>query len=70
LIFFVKLKPCGQITEIVEEDYGRVVVVNGTYDFDLIEDGEKIVVPSKFTFVLERVGINWKIQSHHSSKQP
>ena len=70
--FFVKLKPCGKITEIVVEDYGsgRFAVANGTYDFDLIEDGEKVVAPARFTFVLERVGINWKIQSHHSSKQP
>ena len=68
--FFVKLKPCGEITEIVEEDYGRVVVANGTYDFDLIEDGGKVVAPARFTFVLERAGTKWMIQSHHSSKQP
>jgi len=69
-VFFVKLKPCGQITEIVEEDYGRVAVANGTYDFDLIEDGGKVVAPARFTFVLERVGTEWMIQSHHSSKEP
>ena len=68
--FFVKLKPCGKITKVVEEDYRRIAVTNGTYNFDLIEDGEKVVAPARFTFVLERVGINWKIQSHHSSKQP
>ena len=68
--FFVKLKPCGQITEIVEEDYGRVVVANGTYDFDLVENGEQVVAPARFTFVLERVGTKWMIQSHHSSKEP
>ena len=68
--FFVKLKPCGQITEIVEEDYGRVVVANGTYDFDLVENGEQVVAPARFTFLLERVGAKWMIQSHHSSKQP
>ena len=67
--FFVKLKPCGQITEIVEEDYGRVVVANGTYDFDLVENGEQVVAPARFTFVLERAGAKWMIQSHHSSKQ-
>ena len=70
--FFVKLKPCGEITEIVEEafGYGRMAVANGTYDFDLVENGGKTVASARFTFVLERVGINWKIQSHHSSKQP
>ena len=70
--FFVKLKPCGKITEIVVEDYGsgRFAVANGTYDFDLIEDGGKVVAPARFTFVLERTGAKWMIQSHHSSKQP
>ncbi len=68
--FFVKLKPCGKITEIVEEDYGRVVVANGMYDFNLVENGGKTVAPARFTFVLERTGTKWMIHSHHSSKQP
>ena len=70
--FFVKLKPCGKITELVEEDYenGRFCVVNGTYDFNLIENDEQVVAPARFTFVLERIGTKWVIQSHHSSKQP
>ena len=68
--FFVKLKPCGKITEFVEEDYGRVCVVNGTYDFNLTENGKSVVAPARFTFVLEKAGMKWIIQSHHSSKQP
>ena len=70
--FFIKLKPCGKITEIVVEAYdsGRFAVANGTYDFNLTENGEQTTAPARFTFVLERAGINWKIQSHHSSKQP
>ena len=70
--FFVNLKPCGKITEIVEEDfgYGRMAVANGAYDFDLVANGKKTAAPARFTFVLERVGTEWMIQSHHSSKQP
>ena len=70
--FFVKLKPCGKITELVEEDYehGRFWIVNGTYDFNLTENDEQVVAPARFTFVLERIGTKWMIQSHHSSKQP
>ena len=69
--FFVNLKPCGKITSIVEEDFGhrRVAVANGTYDFELTENGEKTITPARFTFVLERAGTKWKIHSHHSSKQ-
>jgi hypothetical protein len=70
--FFVKLQPCGKITSFEEEDFGhrRMGVANGTYDFDLTENGEKIVAPARFTFVLERLGTKWKIHSHHSSKLP
>ena len=70
--FFVKLQPCGKITSIEEEDFGhrRMGVANGTYDFDLTENGEKTVAPARFTFVLERLGTKWKIHSHHSSKLP
>ena len=68
--FFVKLKPCGKITELVEEDYGRICVVNGTYDFNLTENNKSVVTPVRFTFVLERAEMKWIIQSHHSSKQP
>jgi uncharacterized protein (TIGR02246 family) len=70
--FFVKLKPSGKITELVEDDYGqgRFCVVNGTYDFTLTENDKQVVAPARFTFVLERIGTKWMIQSHHSSKQP
>ena len=70
--FFVKLQPCGKITTIEEEDFGhrRMGVANGTYDFDLTENGEKTMAPARFTFVLERAGTKWKIHSHHSSKLP
>ena len=70
--FFVKLQPCGKITSIVEEDFGhrRMGVANGTYDFELSENGEKTLTSARFTFVLERAGTKWKIHSHHSSKLP
>tara|TARA_B100000586_G_scaffold245706_1_gene201391 strand:+ start:114 stop:485 length:372 start_codon:yes stop_codon:yes gene_type:complete len=70
--FFVKLQPCGKLTSMVEEDFGHrlMAVANGTYDFELTENGEKTVVPARFTFLLERTGTKWKIHSHHSSKQP
>ena len=69
--FFVKLQPCGKITSIVEEDFGHrcMGVANGTYDFELSENGEKTLTSARFTFVLERAGTKWKIHSHHSSKQ-
>ena len=70
--YFLKFKPCGRITKIVEDNLGerRMAIANGTYDFDLIENGEQTTAPARFTFVLDREGAKWKIHSHHSSKQP
>ena len=47
-----------------------MAIANGTYDFDLTENGEQKTAPARFTFVLDRVGTKWKIHSHHSSKKP
>ena len=70
--YFLQFKPCGRITKIVEDDLGyrRLAIANGTYDFDLTENGEQKTAPARFTFVLDRVGTKWKIHSHHSSKKP
>ena len=70
--YFLQFKPCGRITKIVEDDLGyrRMAIANGTYDFDLTENGEQKTAPARFTFVLDRVGTKWKIHSHHSSKKP
>ena len=70
--YFLQFKPCGRITKIIEEDLGyrRMAIVNGTYDFDLTENGEQTTAPARFTFVLDRVYTKWKIHSHHSSKKP
>ena len=70
--YFLKFKPCGRITKIVEDDLGyrRIAIANGTYDFDLTENGEQTTAPARFTFVLDREGTKWRIHSHHSSKKP
>ena len=70
--YFLQFKPCGRITKIVDDDLGyrRMAIANGTYDFDLTENGEQKTSPARFTFVLDRVGTKWKIHSHHSSKKP
>ena len=70
--YFLKFKPCGRITKIIEEDFGyrRMSIANGIYEFDLTENNEQSTTSARFTFVLERDGTKWKIHSHHSSKQP
>jgi len=67
---FVQKKPCGVITTMTSVDYHGVSVVNGTYVFELTEDGNTMQVPARFTFVLRQVGNGWRIDTHHSSAQP
>ena len=47
-----------------------IAVANGTYDFDLTENGETSTVAARFTFVLKLVNNKWLIMTHHSSLQP
>ena len=70
--YFLQFKPCGRISNIIEEDLGnrRMAVANGIYEFDLTENGEQTTTPARFTFVLDREDTKWKIHSHHSSKKP
>ena len=70
--YFLQFKPCGRISNIIEEDLGnrRIAIANGIYEFDLTENGEQTTTPARFTFVLDREDTKWKIHSHHSSKKP
>ena len=67
---FVTKKPCGVITSMSSVTYDSVAVVNGTYLFELEEDGGTIKVPARFTFVLVLGDGGWLIDTHHSSAQP
>ena len=42
----------------------------GLYSFSFDQNGEKKVVPARFTFVYQKQGNQWLIINHHSSKLP
>ena len=67
---FLGLGPIGKITYITCEELsgGSIAVANGLYEFKLHENGQVSNVPARFTFVLENVGVEWRILSHHSSR--
>ena len=69
---FVEKKPCGKLVSMNVQNIGSdVAIADGTYIFELIdEEGEKELVPARYTFVLRRYNGMWKIASHHSSAQP
>ena len=67
---FVQKKPCGVITTITSAEYHGVAIVNGTYVFELTNEGVTSQAPARFTFVLKQIGNKWLIDTHHSSLQP
>lgn len=47
-----------------------VVVATGFYDFTLIQNGEPVPKPARFTMVIAKRGGAWLIVHHHSSERP
>jgi uncharacterized protein (TIGR02246 family) len=46
------------------------VAFTGFYEFSRVKDGEQIVIPARFTFVVVKRDGVWKIVHHHSSTRP
>tara|TARA_R110002096_G_scaffold220851_2_gene409402 strand:- start:4455 stop:4985 length:531 start_codon:yes stop_codon:yes gene_type:complete len=68
---FVEQMPCGTIDDVSVIMRGNTAIVNGNYTFTFVEkDGDMTDNPSRFTFILERDGEDWKILTHHSSPHP
>jgi hypothetical protein len=68
---FMKIKPVGTITEEHIAILGPTVAKNdGLYTFATIQDGKRVNVKARYTFVYHKIGSSWKIVTHHSSKLP
>ena len=46
------------------------VTMTGFYEFSRLVNGQKVVTPARFTFVLVRRDEGWRIVHHHSSVRP
>jgi uncharacterized protein (TIGR02246 family) len=69
---FLAKEPRATVKQCVIELLGKNAAVDsGIYDFSLKnEDGERVTVSARFTFVYERIAGKWLIVSHHSSLVP
>ena len=68
---FVRKKPIGMINRMYIQDGGSCKVADGIYTFTLTDSlGKKTEVIARYTFVFTQYMDEWKIASHHSSKQP
>ena len=50
--------------------YDDMAVSSGAYTFSFDRDGEKQVIPSRFSLVYARLDGKWLIVEHHSSAMP
>ena len=68
---FVQKQPVGMINTMYIQDGGSCKVADGIYTFTLTDSlGKKTEVIARYTFVFKQSMDEWKIASHHSSKQP
>lgn len=73
--YFTKLTAKPKLTATVTEDHIRMLdeddaVISGLYTFSFEEDGKKVEIPARFSFVYEKENGKWMIVEHHSSKVP
>ncbi len=68
---FLAKNPVGRIDEANIRIYGDIAINSGLYTFELdSEDGKRVDVPARFTFVYKKSGDEWVILEHHSSVLP
>jgi len=68
--FLAKDGLCGNITSDYTEEHGGIAIHTGTYTFQWTENGQRVEVPARFTFVWKKTPKGWKILNHHSSALP
>ena len=50
--------------------YGELAICSGAYTFKLTKDGEKLIIPSRYSFIYAKQNQSWLIVEHHSSTMP
>jgi len=71
-VHFLAKNPNGRIDESNVRVYGDIAINSGLYTFELDgeEEGSRVDVPGRFTFVYKKEGDDWVIVEHHSSVLP
>ncbi len=68
---FLTLHPVGRLNQSHVRCHGEIAINSGIYTFTLDgENGQRIDVPARYTFVYRRDGDDWLIVEHHSSRMP
>ena len=67
---FLQKKPYGIVKQRIVKKGCNKLTDAGLYDFEVVSNGKKEVVPARYTFVYEYSNDQWKIVHHHSSMMP
>jgi uncharacterized protein (TIGR02246 family) len=68
---FLKMQPFGTITESNIRVYGDIAINSGLYTFELNgNDGNRVSVDARFTFIYKKEEDDWLILEQHSSILP
>lgn len=59
-----------EITETHPRQFGNVALNSGLYKLSYTQEGEEVVIPSRFSFTYILKDGKWVIVDHHSSKVP
>jgi len=71
-VHFLAKNPYGTIDEANIRVYGDIAINSGLYTFELDgdEEGSRVKVGARFTYVYKKDGDDWFIVEHHSSVLP
>lgn len=74
MVYFKKLAEKDSFKVVFSDQnirvYGAVAVNSGLYTFSYLENGKKVEIPARFTFVYLLNPEGWRIVDHHSSALP
>ena len=68
--FLTKENLCGEFQTHIVQRYRGWAVDSGLYVFQWEENGKRVTLPARFSFVYRKTPHGWKIANHHSSALP
>jgi len=67
---FCAKSPQGRIDEANIRVFDDIAINSGRYTFELTDNGQRVDVAARFTFVYRKIEAEWLIIEHHSSVLP
>ncbi len=69
-VHFCAKAPEGRIDEANIRIFEDIAINSGCYTFEISDNGQRVSVAARFTFVYRKIESEWLIIEHHSSVMP